>query len=80
MGNQRLSDKSARRLGRLTGLAVARAWSITNNDRHLLVVNPDHPDGHEHWWCDRRAGEHELIVNPMHYNTCRERWWEIEET
>jgi hypothetical protein len=73
MSAQRLSDKSARRISRATGVTVIRAWAhggyvfdfvtpATNEDRHL------------HGWYDKKTGQWGLDdPGPRtHYDTCRE--------
>lgn len=66
MGAQRLSDKSARRLGRITGLgeSLIRAWA------HGGYVHDFVTDDHRHGWVDIKIGVWDWDDDPVHYSSC----------
>ena len=72
MSAQRLSDKSARRVGRATGLDIVRAWGHGGYTFDFVVADDSHEDGHRHGWYDRKTGEHGWYDPTYmgHYNTC----------
>ena len=68
MGAQRLSARSARRLGRVTGLgeALIRGWG------HGGYVHGFVTDNHRHGWVDIKTGEWGWEEDPIHYTSCGE--------
>jgi hypothetical protein len=71
MSAQRLSDKSARRIGRETGLDIVRAWSHGGYIFDFVIAD-DNPTRHLHGWYDKKTGQWALDAPEMrsHYDTC----------
>lgn len=62
---QRLSARKTRRIARVTGLPVIRAWS------HGGYVHDFVTAGHLHGWHDLKTGEWGIYAEvTTHYNTC----------
>lgn len=72
MSAQRLSDKSARRISRATGLDIVRAWAHGGYVFDFVIASPDHPEKHEHGWFDKKTGQWGLdnFAGHAHYDTC----------
>ena len=71
MSAQRLSDKSARRISRATGVTVVRAWA--HGGYTFDFVTPAlNEDRHLHGWFDKKTGEWGIYDKPYmgHYDTC----------
>lgn len=67
MSAQRLSDRSRRRIERVVGVPVVRAWA--HGGTTMSFVTDDHRHGH----CDKATPD---VVTweqgPTHYTSCRE--------
>lgn len=65
MGAQRLSDKKTRKIARVTGLPVIRAWSHGGYTHDFVTA------GHLHGWYDLKDGTWGIAAQVRtHYNTC----------
>lgn len=72
MGSQRLSPRSTRRIARSTGLDVVRAWAHGGYWFDFVIADPGRPDGHRHGEWNKTSGEWRMLLEPVHYDTCRE--------
>lgn len=68
MSSQRLNARSIRRIERVTGLEILRAWS--HGGYIFDFVTPDH----RHGWIDKKSGEWgwEPPGRLVHYTSCSE--------
>jgi hypothetical protein len=65
MSAQRLNARNVRRMARITGLPVIRAWS------HGGYIFDFVTQGHLHGWYDLKTGEWGIETEDItHYNTC----------
>lgn len=69
MGTQVLGAKKTRKIARITGLDIARAWTHGVHFMFAFVT-----DDHEHGWVDIRTGEWGINDDPVHYTSCDEMW------
>lgn len=67
IGGHILGPKKLRRLSRLTGLALERAYT-RDGDSEGIVWNGD---DHIHYRIDPYTGEHRALLNPNHWASCR---------
>lgn len=68
MGAQRLSNKTCRRIARITGQEILRGWAY--GGYYYEFVTPDHKHGR----LNIKNNEWEWIENPTHFNSCYTDW------
>jgi hypothetical protein len=69
-----LSPRYVRRIERVVGEPVLRAWG--HGTYVMGFVTPDHRHG---WW-DKKTGTFGWIEDPMHYSSCLTAWPKEEAT